>query len=525
MCSDILSHEIEHESIDACLDHCASKYGWDLRELSKTLRLDIYGSIRVVNYLRKEVVANRAELDDVALIKLLQKPFLNGVRPALLEDDAFLFPVLQDDALLPALNQESFDGPEEAGVAEAADGVDALRIQNEQLRSQLSVQQALLDDAKTSLIATLQDPSASDAHSSDSEDDHEPAAQRGVSSITKGKDGKSKNFEANEKSYFDSYAKTGIHHEMLSDHTRTESYRLFLQENPSLIKDKIVLDVGCGTGILSMFAAQAGAKHVYAIDMSDILTDAREIVRKNGFADKITLFQGKVEDIKLPVDQVDVIVSEWMGYFLLYESMLDSVIWARDKYLSPGGVCMPDHTPMYISAIQDDARLNFWDNVYGFQMPNIKEKVHRQLTSEPVVDNYDGECQLSDSFMFRDVDCQNGTVADLEFIADFKVVAHKSGKCDAMLTWFDTIFREKCDREVVFTTGPHVPREKQTHWRQTALYLAEPVLLEEGDAISGKVHCHRRKENARHLDILLEYAHTKKGAVRGETKFQNYALC
>jgi len=50
-----------------------------------------------------------------------------------------------------------------------------------------------------------------------------------------------------------------------------------------------------------MFAAQAGAKHVYAIDMSDILTDAREIVRKNGFADKITLFQGKVEDIKLPV--------------------------------------------------------------------------------------------------------------------------------------------------------------------------------------------------------------------------------
>ena len=72
---------------------------------------------------------------------------------------------------------------------------------------------------------------------------------------------------------------------------------------------------------------------------------------------------------------------------------------------------MPDHTPMFISAIQDDVRLNFWDNVYGFQMPNIKEKVHRQLTSEPVVDHYNGEqCQLSDSCMFRNVDCQNGSV-------------------------------------------------------------------------------------------------------------------
>ena len=50
-----------------------------------------------------------------------------------------------------------------------------------------------------------------------------------------------------------------------------------------------------------MFAAQAGAKHVYGIDMSDIITDAREIIRLNGFQDKITLIQGKVEQVELPV--------------------------------------------------------------------------------------------------------------------------------------------------------------------------------------------------------------------------------
>lgn len=54
--------------------------------------------------------------------------------------------------------------------------------------------------------------------------------------------------------------------------------------------------------------------------------------------DKIVFLKGKMEDIKLPVDKVDIIISEWMGYFLLYESMLDSVLFARDKYLNPNGV-------------------------------------------------------------------------------------------------------------------------------------------------------------------------------------------
>ncbi|MGB1602379.1 MAG: methyltransferase domain-containing protein, partial [Promethearchaeia archaeon] len=104
--------------------------------------------------------------------------------------------------------------------------------------------------------------------------------------------------------------------------------------NPHLIKDKVVLDIGCGTGILSMFAAKAGAKHVYAIECSSIFFTAQEIVKANGLDERITLLHGKCEEVSLPVDQVDVILSEWMGYALLYESMLDSVIFARDKWLA-----------------------------------------------------------------------------------------------------------------------------------------------------------------------------------------------
>ena len=55
--------------------------------------------------------------------------------------------------------------------------------------------------------------------------------------------------------------------------------------------------------------------------------------RENNVADRITFIHGRVEDTKLPVEQVDVIISEWMGYMLLFESMMDTVLFARDKWL------------------------------------------------------------------------------------------------------------------------------------------------------------------------------------------------
>ena len=78
-----------------------------------------------------------------------------------------------------------------------------------------------------------------------------------------------------------------------------------------------------------MFAAKAGAKQVYGVDMSGIVEQAKTIVETNGFKDKVTIIRGKIEEIVLPVEKVDIIISEWMGYCLFYESMLDSVLFAR----------------------------------------------------------------------------------------------------------------------------------------------------------------------------------------------------
>lgn len=115
--------------------------------------------------------------------------------------------------------------------------------------------------------------------------------------------------------YFESYDFNEIHETMIKDHVRTASYAQWILNNQQLIKDKTVMDVGCGTGILSLLAAKAGAKKVYAIDASNIVHKAKENIAANNLSHVIEVVKGKVEDIDLQGVQVDVIISEWMGYF------------------------------------------------------------------------------------------------------------------------------------------------------------------------------------------------------------------
>nr|XP_023906587.1 protein arginine N-methyltransferase 1.1-like isoform X2 [Quercus suber] len=235
--------------------------------------------------------------------------------------------------------------------------------------------------------------------------------------------------------YFDSYSHFGIHEEMLKDVVRTKTYQNVIYQNKFLFKDKVVLDVGAGTGILSLFCAKAGAAYVYAVECSHMADMAKEIVEANGFSNVITVLKGKIEEIDLPVAKVDIIISEWMGYFLLFENMLNTVLHGRDKWLVDDGVVLPDKTSLYLTAIEDaehkDDKIEFWNNVYGFDMSCIK----KQAMMEPLVDTVDQKQIVTNCQLLKTMDISKSKMApgDASFTAPFKLVAERDDYIHALV--------------------------------------------------------------------------------------------
>ncbi|KAF2860288.1 protein arginine N-methyltransferase [Piedraia hortae CBS 480.64] len=323
--------------------------------------------------------------------------------------------------------------------------------------------------------------------------------------------------------YFNSYNHHGIHEEMLKDEVRTKSYRDSIYNNKHLFKDKIVLDVGCGTSILSMFAAKAGAKHVIGVDMSSIIVKAREIVEVNGLSNKITLLQGKMEEVTLPFPEVDIIISEWMGYFLLYESMMDTVLWARDKYLRKDGkgLIFPDKATIYLAGIEDgdykDEKIGFWDNVYGFDYTPLKATA----LTEPLVDTVDLKAVVTDPCAVVSFDLYKVTPAQLAFSLPFSLKVRRTDYLHALVAWFDIEFTA-CHKLIRFSTGPHT---KYTHWKQTVFYLADVLMVENGEQVSGKLSVKPNQKNRRDLDIEIDYGLKTEDAKRTSEGHCEYTMC
>jgi len=318
--------------------------------------------------------------------------------------------------------------------------------------------------------------------------------------------------------YWNSYSHFGIHEEMLKDEVRTKTYRRSIIDNRHLFRDKIVLDVGCGTGILSLFAAKAGAKMVIGLDASEIADQAKQIVKDNNLDHIVTIIKGKVEEVELPVPKVDIIVSEWMGYCLLYEAMLNTVLFARDKWLAPGGILLPDKAIMMMEAIEDadykDDKINFWDNVYGFNMSCIK----KQAIAEPLVDIVDSKQVMSSASRLITIDISTIKVEDLAFKVPFRLTATRDDFVHAFVVSFDVEF-SPCHKKVGFSTGPHA---QYTHWKQTVFYLNEVLSVKKGEEIRGEFLCKPGEKNPRDLDITISYKF--KGQYESIDTTQRYIL-
>lgn len=470
-------------------------------------------SIKLVNYIRQHAKDGITNLEIKSATEF--------------EDDKYLQPVLEDDALLFSLDDispstQQGDYSLASGELTGANSSPEARIA--ELERQLQNVQSQYKEYRHQVEETLEkrwtdesvgkSPTSADAQSGKPD------------------------YDGN---YFDSYSYNGnwtqlihdtiqqltmtdIHETMLKDTVRTDAYRDFIYENKHLFAGKIVLDVGCGTGILSMFCARAGAAKVIAVDNSNIIDKARTNIHANGLSDVITCLRGKIEEVNLPVQKVDIIVSEWMGYCLLFEAMLDSVLWARDKYLATDGLMVPSHCSLQVAPIEDQDYLadnvDFWRDVYGFNMTAMMEKIYDDILVRHLL----AKNLAAKSAPFLTLPLHTITTPDLSFVKSFSVeLSRDIDALDGWVIWFDTFFLTSRDavlpedaraeiwpsdnkHGVAFTTGP---AGKETHWRSGVMLIDRSkkagVALKAGTKIEGSVEYKKGKENIRNLEIELKW--------------------
>lgn len=471
------------QSVEKSIIHLRECHNVNLSNIKRKFNMDLYDYIKMINYIRSTNVT------DIEFSK---------ITTSLWNDEKYLKPVVEQDAWLmydfDELEEDNDQNEEDIEVTIKQSKFNEMvkciqNLSNELKMKNLMLEQALEDIEKMKKSYTFL--VEKDEHDANQQSDRSKYIKRDVACVG--------NLSLqDDEGYFSSYAHYGIHHDMLSDGVRTISYRDAILKNSATFSGKLVLDLGCGTSILSMFSSKAGAAQVVGVDQSEIIYQAMDIVKRNNF-ENIILVKGRIEDTELPIDKFDIIVSEWMGYFLLFEGMLDSVIYARNRHLKEGGILLPNRCNISLVGYSDLDRYNefisFWKNVYGFDMSCMKNEVLREATIEicksehiittpNVIANFD--------LMTVDVNCPN-------FTYNFTLNVKKSAKLTSLVGYFDTFF--ELPEKVEFSTSPDM---KPTHWKQIVFYLKRPVDVECGSLISGKFICYRNPKDVRSLSITIE---------------------
>ncbi len=270
---------------------------------------------------------------------------------------------------------------------------------------------------------------------------------------------------------------------MIRDRVRTEAFRRAID---SVVRPgDIVLDVGAGSGILSVFAARAGAARVYAVEETSIAVLAQDLVTANGVADVVHVIQGDVSDIDLP-ERVDVVVSEWLGGFGIDEGMLVPVITARDRWLKPGGVMIPHSVTAWAALVHDrylEDMVDFLrDNPYGLKLDELVHKTVNEVLYSGSSRHLAGDDKRSEPSRLWTTEAE---VIPLEQArapheAETVLPVHDLGSANALALWFSA----ELAVGIALSVGPGDP---PTHWGMTTAPLSSPVLLTPGMAVRARV--------------------------------------
>ena len=279
------------------------------------------------------------------------------------------------------------------------------------------------------------------------------------------------------------YAEFEVHRTMIRDRVRTEAFQRAID---SVVRPgDTVLDVGAGSGILSVFAARAGAARVYAVEQTSIAVLAQELAAANGVAEIVRVVHGDIVDIDLP-ERVDVIVSEWLEGFGIDEGMLVPVIAARDRWLKPGGIMIPHSVTAWTALVHDrylGETVDFLrDNPYGLEFEGLIERTVNEISYSGSFRHLAAGDRRSEPSQLWTTNADLITLEEAQapHEAETRLPVHDHGTANALALWFSA----ELAPDISLSVGPGDPR---THWGMTTAPLRSPVGLTPGMVVRARV--------------------------------------
>ena len=279
------------------------------------------------------------------------------------------------------------------------------------------------------------------------------------------------------------YAEIEVHRIMICDRIRTEAFRGAIDS--AVRPGDVVLDVGAGSGILSMFAARAGAARVYAVERTAVAGMAQQLAAANGLADTIQVIHGDVIDIELP-EQVDVIVSEWLGGFGIDEGMLVPVVAARDRWLKPGGTMIPRVITAWTALVHDRYLAETVDFLrakpYGLTLDGLAEITVNEISYSGSYRHLAADDKRSEPGRLWTTDANRISLQEARapHEAETRLDVRDHAMANALALWFSA----ELTPGVSLAIGPGDP---PTHWGMTTAPLRSPVELRPDMAVRARI--------------------------------------
>jgi type I protein arginine methyltransferase len=259
---------------------------------------------------------------------------------------------------------------------------------------------------------------------------------------------------------------------MIADTVRTGAYARALER--SVKPGSVVIDLGAGTGIMSLISCRLGARKVFAIESDeDAIEVARQIAKANGLEDQIEFVAGHSTAVTMS-EPADVIVSDLRGVLPLHTTLVPSIVDARTRLLKKEGVLIPQSDTIRAALVEAEElyreHIGSWtEHGRGFDLKVAQELVANTFTN--------ARFQVSDLL----TDSQTVTTLDFRTIEEPSITStlsfeiSRGGTAHGLCLWFDATLIEG----VGYSSAPGQPK---TIYRQGFLPLRDPVVVAAGDS-------------------------------------------